>query len=518
MEQLNEILLSEVEGFRKAGHKFLNGEITRAEFKGISGGMGVYAHRSGKEFMIRFRTPSGIASIDELKFLYDFANKFNLESIHFTTRQAVQLHGISIDEACDCMIEGINNNFYTRGSGGNFPRNVALSPLSGVEVGEVFDVSPYALAVNKHFMKKINSYKLPRKFKVAFSSSDTDESHATVADLGFMAVLVDGEKYFKVYIGGGLGRSPRASIPLEGLIKAEDILFHVEAITDLFINEGDYENKSRARIRYIVERMGEDQFVKCYEGYLEKSLSKENLKVKVESKVYNKKGSNTSMKNPRLISQNKEGLYSVYVHPTGGILKLENFKEILDFIEALEDVELRLSMSEGFYIRNLNGEEAEKVISMTNSYSGENALQYSVACIGVPICQMGVLESQKTLNDVINYFKEKNFTKDILPSIHISGCPNSCGVHEIGQIGFCGKKKRVKDKLIDAFELHLGGAIGIEKTRLGKYYGDLKAEEVPEFLYKLALEIEKSGKSFDDFIVQKDDILNKILEKYLICS
>ncbi|HEY8804138.1 MAG TPA: hypothetical protein VIM42_03355 [Clostridium sp.] len=177
MKDLNDILLSEVEDFRMIGHKFLNGEITKIGFKGTSGGMGVYAHHSGKEFMIRFRIPSGIASIKDLKLIYDFAVRYKLDNIHLTTRQAVQLHGITIDEVCDAMEEGIKKGLYSRGSGGNFPRNVSVSPLSGVDVEDVFDVSPYALAVGKHFLSKVYTYKLPRKLKVAFSSSEKDDSH-----------------------------------------------------------------------------------------------------------------------------------------------------------------------------------------------------------------------------------------------------------------------------------------------------------------------------------------------------
>ena len=199
MKTLNEILLSEVEEFRALGHKFLNGEVSKMDFKGASGGMGVYAQRSGKEFMIRFRIPSGIASIKDLKLVYEFAKRYNLGSIHLTTRQAIQLHGITIDEVCDAMEEGIEKGLYSRGSGGNFPRNVAVSPLAGVEMNEVFDVSPYALAVGQHFLSKVYTYKLPRKFKVAFSSNENDESHVTATDLGFLAVKENEIEYFKVY-------------------------------------------------------------------------------------------------------------------------------------------------------------------------------------------------------------------------------------------------------------------------------------------------------------------------------
>ena len=130
-----------------------------------------------------------------------------------------------------------------------------------------------------------------------------------------MAVKENGIEYFKVYLGGGMGRNSKLSAMREQLIKPEDILYHVEAITELFINEGDYVNKGRARIRYIMERMGEEQFINCYNSYLEKVKASDNLKISVENRVYDKVGIETSMKNPRLVPQKQKGLYSVYIHP-----------------------------------------------------------------------------------------------------------------------------------------------------------------------------------------------------------
>ncbi|MBU3159752.1 nitrite/sulfite reductase [Clostridium frigoris] len=516
MNNLNEILLSEIEDFRALGNKFLSGEMSKMAFKGASGGMGVYAERSGKAFMARFRMPAGIASLKDLKLIYDFANRYKVESIHITTRQAMQLHGITIDEVCNIMKEGINKELYIRGSGGNYPRNVSASPLSGVEKNEVFDISPYAIAVGKHFLNKIYTYKLPRKFKVAFSSNDKDESHVTATDLGFLAVIQNNAQYFKVYLGGGMGNNSRLSVASGQLVKPEDIIYHVEALTQLFINEGDYVNKGKARIRYIKERMGDEKFINCYNSYLEKVKAEGNLKIKVETKVYDKPGIETSIKNLRLISQKQNGLYSVYVHPMGGQLKTEHLKLIIDKIEGMDDVEVRLTMSEGLYIRNLNGKEAQILLDVTEGMGGNTSLEYSTCCIGVPTCQMGILESQSTLKDILSYFKEKNFTKDILPPVHISGCTNSCSVHEIGTIGFRGKKKKVQDELTNVFELHLGGDLGIGKTKLSKIYGDIREVEVPKFLFELASAIDTSSKDFDSWIKENVDELNKLVSEYIV--
>lgn len=151
MKELKEKLLIEIEEFRELGNKFLSGEVSIMDFKKVSGGMGVYSERNKKEFMIRLRIPSGISSFENMNWLCDIADKYNLDKFHLTTREAVQYHNLTIDQVCGIMKDGIDNDIYSRGGGGNFPRNVAMSPLSGVDKDEAFDVTPYALVVNKHF-------------------------------------------------------------------------------------------------------------------------------------------------------------------------------------------------------------------------------------------------------------------------------------------------------------------------------------------------------------------------------
>jgi len=514
LNNLKENLLVEIEEFRELGNKFLSGEVSVMDFKKVSGGMGVYSERSKKEFMIRLRIPSGISSLEQMNWLCDIAEKYELDGFHLTTREAVQYHNLSIDQVCGIMKDGIDNDIYSRGGGGNFPRNVAMSPLSGVDRNEAFDVTPYALAVNNHFLSKITTYKLPRKFKVSFSSSNDDLGHCNVADLGFLATNNNNENYFRVFMGGGIGRNPQVAVEYDELIKPSEVLYHVEAMTNLFIKEGDYENRNKARIRYILERMGKEKFIETYKEHLKEVIQKEKLDLEVTLKEYLKEGKEIDIKHTRLYEQKQKGLYSVYFHPIGGQIEVKKLRGILESLKGIEDLEIRLTMTEGIYFRNLNGDEAKKVLDMTQDLGGETALQQSVSCIGVPICQVGILESQKTLNDIIDYFNEKGHKKDTLPRIHLSGCGNSCGVHEIAGIGLTGKRKKVGDSVEDVFELHINGSFETGSTRLGIIYGDLLACEVPEFLYELALDIENKNMNFDDFVQNNEDQLLQIVDKY----
>ncbi|MGL5694430.1 MAG: nitrite/sulfite reductase [Peptostreptococcaceae bacterium] len=512
MEKIRGILLDEISNLRELGHKFKNNEITSAEFKGTSGGMGVYAHRGGEEFMIRLRIPSGIMNIEQLKSVYELAKEKNLETVHTTTRQAIQLHGLDIDDICDVMENAMNNGIYTRGGGGNFPRNVSISPLSGVEKEEEFDVTPYAQAVNNHFMSKILTYKLPRKLKVSFSSNEKDCGNAQVADLGFMAVKKNDKEFFRVFLTGGLGKNASKAIEFDELIETKDVLYHVEAMTNFFIAEGDYSNRNKARSRYITARMGENAALECYKKHLAEVMKSEYLDLLVENTEIDKCGVKIDLKHDRLIEQKQEGLYSVYFHPTGGILKLDTLSKLLMNIQYTKCIDIRLSMSEGMYIRNLDGNEAKSLLELTQNLGGETKLQQSTACIGIPTCQIGIAESQTLLNSILSYFDEKGFDKDVLPSLRISGCNNSCGTHQISKLGFAGKKKRVNDVVTEAFELHIDG----NQMGLGKVVGDIVSKDVAKFLYDLAIEIDNMNVSYDEFVKNHSDRLECILNEYLV--
>lgn len=514
MEELKKVLYGEIEEFRKTGHKFVNGELNLMQFKHASGGFGVYAHKGGKEFMIRLRIPSGITNVAEMKKVYDFAKKYGLDKIHFTTRQAIQLHGLNIDEICDLMKEALDNDIYTRGAGGNYPRNVAMSPLAGVDPNEAFDVTPYGLAIGNYFLERIYTYKLPRKLKVSVSGGSDDAAHCTIQDLGFVAVNKDGKEYFEVYLGGGLGQNPKIAAKYNELIDPKDVLYYVEAMVKMFMAEGDYENRNRARVRYILDRMGEKDFLACYKKHVNEVIEKENLEIDVKAKSYDKKGIEIELEDSRLFNQKQNGLYSVYLHPIGGQLLIKDLKEILDLISNFKDIDIRLAMSEGIYFRNLNGEEAKKLLQLTENMSAKTKFEQSVSCIGVPICQIGLCNSQGTLNAVMDYFKANNGNMHVLPTVHFSGCQNSCGVHQIGSIGFTGKKKRIGDKVDECFSLFIGGAYGIGETKLGVVYGDLPAAKIPEFLLELSKTIESSNLSFNEYIISKEDEFKGLVNKY----
>ena len=182
----------------------------------------------------------------------------------------------------------------------------------------------------------------------------------------------------------------------------------------------------------------------------------------------------------------------------------------------MQDVELRLTMTEGFYVINLDGNEAKRVLDLTDSMSAKTRIEDSVSCIGVPTCQMGAMESQSLLNEILTYFKKEGMTEDILPRLAISGCQNSCTVHELMPIGFAGKIKRIDGDMQNTFELHGGGKLGIGKTKLGTHVGEILQARIPEYLMKIAKELKKENMEFEPWFSANQEKFQIITSSYLV--
>ena len=231
--------------FDEMTDKFYKKEINVAQYKGFSGAFGSYAQRGGTASMLRLRLTGGEITKDDLKFIADSIEKYNISLTHFTTCQSLQLHNLSAKEVCKLIQEAFDYGIITRGGGGDYPRNVMCPPLSGVQQGEYFDVLPYAKEAADYLLGFIKKVKLPRKLKVSFSNSKENVTHATFRDLGFVAKE---NGTFDVYSAGGLGRSPRMGALVATDVAPDKILYHIHAMINTYIAHGNYENRGNVRV------------------------------------------------------------------------------------------------------------------------------------------------------------------------------------------------------------------------------------------------------------------------------
>ncbi|MEE0751829.1 nitrite/sulfite reductase [Frisingicoccus sp.] len=511
MEAYKQILKEEVEVLRKKGKAFLAGDISRNELKGFSGGLGSYSQRETGKFMIRLRTPSGILTKEHFRRILDDAGANGQDKIHLTTRQAIQIHDLTIDQVCDIMKDGIDHDLFTRGGGGNFPRNVSLSPMAGVDREEAFDVTPYARQAGDYFLRNATGYKLPRKLKVAFSATPEDTACATVNDMGFIGGIHEGRPMFRLWLAGGMGGQPALGLPYDAWVEPTEILYYIEAMIRLFMAEGDYENKGRARTRFIPRRMGVDAFMECYKKHLREvreSCSFEGI----EPEIFKEASWDSEADHPWMIPQKQKDLYTVVLHPLCGQLFIEDGEKILKMISEIPAAEIRLSMDEELYVRNLSKAQAEALLEAMKERMMMTKVRMSVSCIGTPTCQVGVNQSQALCRAIERAVASADMDETRLPRIYISGCPNSCARHPVAALGFSGCRIKAGDESIEAFECHIGGKVGMDTSVMAKKAGVIPAEKIPGMIVELGEKLSEEKKSYTE--AAADGTAEAVIKKY----
>lgn len=502
--------------FYEMTEKFYNKEITVPEYKSFSGGFGSYAQRGGERSMLRLRLAGGEIDKERLKFIADSIEKHQIDKVHFTTCQTVQLHNLTKSDVCALMEEALEHGIITRGGGGDFPRNVMCSPLSGVEEGEYFDVLPYAKAAGDYLLGFIKKVKLPRKLKVCFSNGRKNETHATFRDLGFVAKE---NQTFDVYAAGGLGIKPQFGVLVAENIEPSKILYCIKTMVDVFTEHGNYEKRAASRTRFLQDTLGVERLRKVFQEKLEQNMKNEQLDIAVEVESIKKSGSEEendadSDNNAKVIRQKQNGLYAVSYHPVGGTPETGFFKKLYETIVDMPEVKVRLTPEQGIYLINLTKKEAEKVLEITKDDQG-TAFERSTACIGADICQVGIGTSQKLLEACVKRVREEGFSDGTLPSIHISGCPSSCSAHQTAVIGLRGGKKPTEDGPKYAFAVYENGCDTKGEERFGTELGVMLEEDIPEFFVELGHAVEETGFDYTKFREKYPEKLLQIAKKYI---
>lgn len=502
--------------FHEMTEKFYRKEITVPQYKGFSGGFGSYAQRGGERSMLRLRLAGGEVDKDKLKFIVDSIKKYDIDMAHLTTCQTIQLHNLTKATVCQLVEEAWEHGIITRGGGGDYPRNVMCSSLSGVNPEETFDVLPLAKEAGNYLLSFIGEVKLPRKLKVCFSNDRKNETHATFRDMGFVAKE---NGTFDVYIAGGLGIKPKFGVKVVEDLEPSKILYCIKTMVDIFTKYGNYESRAASRTRFLQDTLGVEELKRVFQERLSQNLSEEDLELNVDLDSFQpKKKGNTSkeagMKHPRVIPQKQQGLYAVSYHPVGGTVAPDFFQHLYKTIETMEEVKIRLTPGQGMYIINLTEEEAEEVLKITKE-GAETAFERSTACIGAEICQQGIGLTQALLSACVERVKKENFADGVLPTIHISGCPSSCAAHQTAAIGLRGGKKPSPEGPKFAFAVYENGCEFNGEERFGQELGVMYEEQIPEFFVELGHAVAAEGLIYEEFRKKYPERIVEIAGKYI---
>lgn len=503
-------LQAEIQAFHTQTLRFLNKELNVKEYKSLSGGFGCYAQRGGQTFMLRLRINQGILTSDTLKFIIDICEKHNITRTHITTCQTIQLHDLSGLEVSQIMEEALHHDIICRGGGGDFPRNIMCSPLSGVDPEEYFDVLPYAKAVGNYILDRIQTYQFPRKFKIAFSSSDKNETHANFRDLGFCA---NADGTFDVYCAGGLGNQPLLGIKVAHHIQPSECLYYVKAMMQVFQKYGNYTNRAKARTRYLQATLGQDGLQKAFDTALTAVYATEDLHIPLQEITCLKEISQDHT-HPQIFAQKQAGYFAVYYHPLCGTVSLATWLRIYQVIKAMPKVQIRLTPQQGMYIVHCTMQEALQLCEVMNN-GACTTFETSIACIGATTCQSGLRDSQGTLRNIIMYMREKNYANHVLPRIYISGCISSCGTNQIAQIGFQGTVKVIDKTPYPAYQVSLHGEHRLHHTKFGEILGCILEDDICTFLNQIAMQVVAHQMTYEQWVTTFPDELHTIVEHYI---
>ena len=488
-------------------------------------------------YMIRPRFFESKIDIEDFEYLLDVVQKYCDKRLHLTTRQDFQLHGIEKENLPELLEAISKRGFFTKATCGDSTRAVITPETTGFEE-EVFDVSPHAKIVTDYILNGREFMHLPRKYKIAFSNKEENSLYAKINDIGFQAVIQDGKKGFRVYVGGGIGPISTNAIILREFIEEDEFLYYIHAIRNVFNDHGNRKIRARARLRYVLLNLGEEKFLElCNEYisnfYVEKgdSLRVYTRKMLDEREILDKEkelekievfsnGENTdeSIKDDEFIKSERnivagkhKGEYGYYLRPARGNIYKEDGEKLIKFVKSLDyKVELKLTSFQSILVRGLKKEDLLKLKEIMEEYYVENEFFNSYSCIGSTTCNVGILDTPPILDYIFKYFEneEKRELTNYLPQIKIAGCPNSCATPQIAKLGFSGRRK--KDG--EYFAIFARGEFTGKTVKLNEIVGEIKASKIPYFLEDIANIIKEENIEFEEFVHEERFI--ELIEKY----
>ncbi len=531
--EYDRIARADIEKFREAALKYSAGELTDDQFRPHRLRRGVYSQRQTGVHMIRTKVPGGLLTTEQMRRLADIADEFGGGKGHLTTRQNVQYHFVPLAQVPDLLHRLADVRLTSREACYNTVRNVTACPLSGLLPDEPFDVHPYAQRVAFAFLHKELTDSMPRKFKIAFSGCAEDCMATHMHDVGLRAKIVDGQHGFRVVVGGGLGPLPSEARLLDEFLPAENLVSRIEAVLRVFNAFGNRGNKNKARFKFIIRERGwewvKEQIEKEYENILTQGgiatpnsvpegfggfqavpppLGNGDLLPVIESHAHDAEYESWLETNVR--EQKQPGYAVVTVRVPQGNMTGDQMRGLARIAETTGDHLLRFSIDQnvmlGFIpLRHLKGVYSSlRRIGLAEA--GAHEISDVVTCPGAYSCNLALTKTMNlgdALSTVLSEYRDAAVRK---LTVRASGCPNSCGQHWIGDIGFYGNARKIDGKEVPYYQMLLGG--GYDEAgmmRFGVAVQSVPARLAPEATRRVLdhfLADRREGESFRQYVLR----------------
>jgi sulfite reductase (ferredoxin) len=480
--------------------------------------------------MMRIKIPYGGMNPDQLELIADLAEEYSDSIAHITTRQDVQLHFVHIDDTPALMRRLATVGITTREACGNSIRNVTGCPYAGVCADEPFDVTPYAKALMQFLLGHPDVQNFGRKFKPTFSGCAQHACGLTALhDLGFTAATreVDGqiERGFQCWVGGGLGAVPYQAKLFDEFMRPEEILPTTQAISRVFAKHGEKKSRSRARIKFLVDKWGVEKFKE--EVLAERANLPEDPRW--TEFLDNVERNEETPKNPpgeipatggnqrlahwlktNLRPQRQEGYVTATVSLPLGDLTSDQLRGLADITREFTNGTIRTTVEQNFVIRWVSKADVVKLYEALDavglSEPGATNIMDIVACPGTDTCKLGISSSRGLAGELRKTLAATSYQMDqALQDLHIkiSGCFNSCGQHHIADIGFYGVARTVQGYKVPHFQVVLGGQWEENAGSYGLPIVAIPSKRIPDALNRITsfyLEKRTSDERFSKFV------------------
>ncbi|MDR1849620.1 MAG: sulfurtransferase TusA family protein [Zoogloeaceae bacterium] len=516
-------VLEDTEVFRQQHADYLAGRLDALAFKTLRVPFGIYEQRESDTFMLRVKLTGGLITPAQLSTLAELSETWANGKLHVTTRGGIQLHYVQADHFLP-IIEALHQSGLTgRGGGGNTVRNIVVDPYAGIAPDEVFDVTPHALAMTEKMLAQKDSYALPRKFKIAFSGSRADRGTATLSDVGFIASIQKGQKGFCVYVAGGMGAHSRLGRRFMDFLPEGEIFLLAQAIKEVFDAKGNRRNKHAARLRFLVDELGLETFRALVEEKIVNVRARGNWEIALQEGFSapplsgQSREASTLSPDERLwqqrfaTPQKQAGYYALKVPLSLGDLPAAKARTLARALRELAPHEetIRFAGDQNLYLRNLTAANLRTLRPILEDLSPlmqkPALLGDIVVCTGAATCQLGITVPRGAQLALEKRNLPERLDLDAAQGlkIHLSGCPNSCGKHEIADLGFFGKASRNNGVLYPAYNVFVGAKIGEGATRFARKVGEVAAIHLPDFVEKILsvwIPLKPQFASFADWI------------------
>jgi sulfite reductase (ferredoxin) len=512
-------LLEEIETFEAEALRTMAGEVSNDLFKPFRLQYGIYGQRQPGVQMVRIKIPFGGISANQLRRVAELADRHATAVGHVTTRQDIQMHFVELKDVPTIMRGLAEVGLTTREACANTVRNVTACHLAGVCQGEVFDVTPYAKTIAYHLLRNPLNQSLPRKFKIALSGCKQDCALTPIHDVGLLAAKrADGTVGFRMVAGGGLGSAPRIAQVLREFTPMDELLPSIEAVIKVFDTLGNRKNRNKARMKFVIEKLGFDEFKRRWEaayesmGYARPSHEPIALLTHADEPtpliMPTRNGSDPSSSNgngsghgighetpfemwkrTNVVKQKQPGYVTAAIKLFMGDLTSEQMLCVSDLAERFANGNIRTTINQNMVIRWIPESQIESLYSELSTQGlsdpGAELVEDIIACPGTDTCGLGITSSKGLARALAEVFPAGRVPEDLSDvSVKISGCHNSCAQHHISTIGLHGVGKRLGEHVAPHYELHLGGQVD-GTPKIGQMTVKLPAKAVPAALSHL---------------------------------